>query len=555
MGIASSSTADPLASKLADLIRERILDSDIEPETNLYDVGLDSLAIMQLLLLIEEEFQVSIPVESVSRANFSSVQTIAGLLRERDVCVDEPEVETPPPAKPAPAVEAPAADDDGSLATMGGCDYFTVCFDAWSRKTRQGGHKAHSFLVLDRAPDVESLRAVLAGCPVTHPLLFARLRRRKWIGSFQWVATDSPPAIPVACWREDGSPGRLADAVRCASAQEKAEEIVNTPLPRAKTGGPHVRLNLIEQKSGEVMLILSWSHLVMDGVGAEFFLRDLARLSGDDSIELIPQIARKAPPPINWKEAFDQSMPMIRYFNTLVDKTFDCLGPRRPKAGRTHFEVHTLTDEQTRRVRSRCSELCGELVSMPFFLACAARAHDRVFAERGLKPNAHVCSVPVQTRRKGGRGPIFLNHITMFFGVVGREDLSRIEDSVTSLVAQHTAFLKNQLGEALDRLMRIMSVMPPLLYMRFIMFQMRGPFASFFHSHTGEFAPGLNEFFGANVLNAYHVPGIATPPGDGIFCNEKNGRLVVTMSWHEESLSESERALMLDQFLHDLGAA
>jgi hypothetical protein len=111
------------------------------------------------------------------------------------------------------------------------------------------------------------------------------------------------------------------------------------------------------------------------------------------------------------------------------------------------------------------------------------------------------------------------------------------------------------MGESLDELMHLMSFIPPGLYMTFMKLQMRGPFASFFHSHTGEFAPGLDTFFGAPVRSAFHVPGIGTPPGTGIFCNEKNGRMVVTVCWHEAALNDEERQLLLDSFLADLGVA
>ena len=115
--------------------------------------------------------------------------------------------------------------------------------------------------------------------------------------------------------------------------------------------------------------------------------------------------------------------------------------------------------------------------------------------------------------------------------------------------------MKEKLGDALDSLMDIMRVLPSRLYMAFISKQMRGPVASFFHSHTGEFAAGLNHFLGARILNAWHIPGIATPPGTGIFCNEKNGRPVVQLCWHENALSTAERRIMIESFLADLGAS
>jgi acyl carrier protein len=564
MASSSSAAPDSLEQRLALLIGERILDASagLTPDTNLYDAGLDSLAIMQLLLLLEEEFQVVIPVESVSRANFSSIRSVADLLREKsDAPAAEPaivverletsKVAVASPATPLPPQEATAP--GGLLARMRGCDYFTLCFDSWSRKTGQGGHKAHSFLILDGIPDIAKLRALLDEAPRRFPMLFARLKRQWFVGSLDWLMADATQPVELRLVTETPGVSALPGAESCADAWKIAEEVVNTPLPSPKlSGAPKARFTVIELRDGGAMLIFSWSHLLMDGVGAEFFLRELARLAGDFEGESVPALQKPAGE-FGWQECLARAKPMVQYFNRLVERTFDCLGPRKPRAGHTHFEVHTLTVEQTRRVNDRCVSLCGELVMMPFFLACAARAHERLFSARGLSPSSQVCSVPVQTRRKGARGPIFQNHITMFFGVLAREELTTLDGAVSTLMAQHSAFLKNRLGDALDGLMQMMSVMPPGLYMKFIMMQMRGPFASFFHSHTGEFAPGLQRFFGANIDNAFHVPGIATPPGTGIFCNEKNGRIVITLSWHENALDEAERRLVLDHLLADFG--
>jgi hypothetical protein len=89
--------------------------------------------------------------------------------------------------------------------------------------------------------------------------------------------------------------------------------------------------------------------------------------------------------------------------------------------------------------------------------------------------------------------------------------------------------------------------------MTFINFHMKGKFSSFYHSNTGVFAPELTNFGGATVTNAYHVPSFSDPPGTGVFTNEKNGRLVLTLCWREGTLTESERQIFVDQLMADLG--
>ncbi len=575
MEIKGSAGTPDLEDRVMRLISEQVLETPAEfcPETNLYETGLDSMAIMQLLLALEEEFIIALPVESVSRQNFSTVRSIAALLRNKMAGTS---AEILPTGSFAPCLSASRSPSAGRLITpaaevesqpgaltwlpLRSCDYFVVSFDGLSRRTGQGGHRASSFLMLDRVPDLSSLRKVIEQAARDFPMLAARLRRKRPFGSLGWIPARKSVVPDLALYCEEGSPGVLlvAGAQVCTDAHDVMEQVVNTPLPRPQSDyWAKSRFTLIETRAGGAVLIFSWNHLMIDGVGAELFLQELERMAsgapGRSPVSHVNEALNGAKP--NWRERCLASRPMINQFRELVKKPFACLGSRRPKAGRTHFAVHTLTASETQAVHDRCAHLCGALVTMPFYLACVMRAHDRVFAHRGLAPESHVCSVPVQVRRKGVRGPLFQNHLTMFFGALKRQDLGSIEAAVASLMEQHARFTKERLGESLNDLMHAMSPIPSWLYMTFISLQMKGPFASFFHSHTGEFAVGLDHFLGAKICNAFHVPGVPTPPGTGIFCNEKNGRLVLTTCWHETVLDDNERKIMIERLLQDLGVA
>ena len=153
------------------------------------------------------------------------------------------------------------------------------------------------------------------------------------------------------------------------------------------------------------------------------------------------------------------------------------------------------------------------------------------------------------------RGPLFQNNLTMFFTSLGLEEMETVEQAAAKLTGQHASFLKDKLGDAFRDLMWLMRPMPPGLHMKFILWQMKGQFSSFYHSHTGVFAPELEVFAGARVESAYHIPGFSSPPGTGVFANEKNGRLILTFAWREGVLTKDEQDAMVEQVLKDLGAA
>jgi acyl carrier protein len=52
-------------------------------DADLYRAGLDSMALMRLLILIENHFGLMLAESDLSRENFASIRNIAGLIRNR----------------------------------------------------------------------------------------------------------------------------------------------------------------------------------------------------------------------------------------------------------------------------------------------------------------------------------------------------------------------------------------------------------------------------------------------------------------------------------------
>ncbi len=78
MPSASSVTSE----QIRDLIDGQLIELEpaFGPDDDLFQAGLDSMAIMQLLLTIEEAFGPVIPMGEVTRENFHSTSAIARLV-------------------------------------------------------------------------------------------------------------------------------------------------------------------------------------------------------------------------------------------------------------------------------------------------------------------------------------------------------------------------------------------------------------------------------------------------------------------------------------------
>lgn len=84
-GSGTEQTSTELEAGVRELITERLLEveEDFKNDADLFDAGLDSMAIMQLLLLIEEQFGVAIPHAAVTRENFRTIHTVAELVAQQ----------------------------------------------------------------------------------------------------------------------------------------------------------------------------------------------------------------------------------------------------------------------------------------------------------------------------------------------------------------------------------------------------------------------------------------------------------------------------------------
>jgi acyl carrier protein len=67
------------------LTAEHILEPQeaLTPETDLFSMGLDSMAMMQLLLQIEERFRLTINPAEMTRARFATASVLATFLEEK----------------------------------------------------------------------------------------------------------------------------------------------------------------------------------------------------------------------------------------------------------------------------------------------------------------------------------------------------------------------------------------------------------------------------------------------------------------------------------------
>jgi hypothetical protein len=430
-------------------------------------------------------------------------------------------------------------------------DCFALALDTFMRRTGQGGQVSQSVLALYRPPDVARLRAGLARLLAKHPLLVARQRRdwKTWLP--YWELRPAPDGgLPLGLWREQGAGSHLAGATEVPAAGDLLQRIMSEPLPAVGEMPCHGRFDVVEQRTGGCLAALSWSHLLVDGKGAELLLEEIARLCA--GIDLPDEPPPSARPRMGWIAQFRRAKPALDHLTGLQETGTPSLGGPKPRQGRGFYEVLTLSAPETAAVRARLDKLGVGLFPFTFYVACVARAHDRVFRARGVEPPGYGISVPIQTRKRGARGPLFHNHVAVLYFNPRRADLGTIAATTVAMKTQFAEMTRRKISESFNALLTLMQRAPPALFFWIIRAQFKGEICSCFHSYTGPFAPELTEFAGARVTNAYHLPCLGTPPGTGLFFGEHAGRLNITLSWRAGALSDAERRLMTAQLRADL---
>jgi acyl carrier protein len=81
MNTPNDSTDDRIVTVVQSLFKQRsIIRTTIHAEDNLIEFGLTSLDTVKLVLLVEDEFDLTLPISDITPANFRSIATISQLV-------------------------------------------------------------------------------------------------------------------------------------------------------------------------------------------------------------------------------------------------------------------------------------------------------------------------------------------------------------------------------------------------------------------------------------------------------------------------------------------
>jgi len=419
-------------------------------------------------------------------------------------------------------------------APLSGCDCYIAALDDYMARSGQGHHRCVTMVEVGNGFSISSLRSGVARFAANHPMIHARITRAY------------PGAVPY--WKKVGVPEiDVKEHLQQKDPLDLAKKLLTTEWKGM------MRFDVVPLGK-DTLVLMSWSHLIFDGKGAELALAEISRLSasssnpdGRTSSHSIPDVRK-----MGLRDKLKAVKPFIDRYWLLRNEQVRSAGEEPKGSSDSDFLLIRFTEKESEIVRQKAQQLTGGIFLLPYFLAVAMRGHRRVLADRGIFNGSLECPISVQKRKKGTNGPIFQNQVSQMFFSLKLSETESLETSTRMLLDQYSSMAKSGFDEAFLIMTNWMRRLPLNLYRIFMKREASGQISSFFHAHTGTFMSGIQNFCGGAIQDGFHVPSVSRPPGTGLFFSERDGRLTATLCWRGGVISTEEVETMQQMIRGDL---
>ncbi len=433
-----------------------------------------------------------------------------------------------------------------------GPDCFLRAVDRETLTHSGASHLSQLVLSVKTLPEPGTLRSFFRRLARSVPLLTARVDRPWGMGVPAYFPRrpEDRTGIAVVSFHED-------EGDSPAEPPQPFRGRLNDRFDLSE--GRHFHVDILPGRE-EPRLALTWSHMLLDGVGSEEFVRLVARAwrrwsAGDEFPDRLTDTAESPLERLvddkSWGEHLRLTRTWGRWMNDRAEP------PPRSLAGGLSNTPQDLTwtrwsfPDRGPAIRERAEQYAGAMRPMLFYLAVSLRAHHRVHRARGDAPGAYLVPVPVDMRR-GGSNPIFRTHVSFLWFQVPADVVPEFDALIDHLRRQRREMIREKVERLAGVALHTLRWMPTPFYRRMIRRPFDGEMASFFFSYTGDFLPDLESFLGGRVTDGHHVPSVPPSPGSSLIWNHRGGCLQATHVHQAGIMDESEGERFRNQIREDL---
>jgi hypothetical protein len=396
------------------------------------------------------------------------------------------------------------------------------------------GNVCRVVLRLDGGLDAARLRQRVAASPLFDWL--PRVSIVRWLPLFPpaWRAAQRPRIV----LHEHDCPGTAG-----AGAGGLPPAVLEREMHAGR--GPSIALDLVRYADGTARLVLSWNHALMDARGAELILRHLHGGGADNGAPGVEHLINPEQPKRSlskWWDNLQLAHGSVEWLDASGREPLFTLLPAAPAAGSRQnlSRVLSFTEKETALIEERCHRLNAGFRRSHFYLAASIRAVHAIATQRGNRDAAYLIPVPHDMRRRGAKGPIFSNHLSILFYRIEASQAARLGDIMAELSRQMMDQIRTKFPECCMAALNLFKPMPLNYYLRHLGKPTRGKFATFSFSDSGETCTGMTDLMGGKIQEVTHHVPTWRPPGLTVLFWNFKGRPSAQLSWVNDCLSPAE---------------
>lgn len=413
-------------------------------------------------------------------------------------------------------------------------DYFMHGQDSRMRQVGLPGNICCAVMKLGKGFSVDTLRRRIADSPLLNWLAKARIVR-------------PVPLIFPPLWRSIGDPQPILFEHNTLNGCDSSPTFLPAAVSRHKLNadtGPGLVFDVVRHADGTSHLYISWNHTLLDARGLDLLLN---HLNGQPGAPASPSVQDFISPKqfgwdlAGWWPNIKQARGSVKWLNESgKDPIFSLVPPDRPAQCRNHRHLISFTPEDTARIDARCQQFnCGFRRSH-FYLAACLRALHSLALQRGNQDGAYLVPVPHDTRRRGSKGPIFSNHLSILFYRIDPKFAGRISDILGELSRQMTDQIRDRFPDSCMAALDMFKPLPLRYYVHHLGKPTRGKFASLSFSDSGETCASLSDLCGGEIQDVTHLVPTWRPPGITIVFLRFRNRLSAMVSTVDDCLNSLE---------------
>jgi hypothetical protein len=338
-----------------------------------------------------------------------------------------------------------------------------------------------------------------------------------------------------------------------ATVSRLAERLFATPFHL--NASPPVHFHLLRKSGGSDVVVVQWSHVLMDGKGGELLLREVNRLHSDPNA-VAPSLPSGDPlrEHIRSHSLRQQLRGAYRIICDLALRGTPARidEPRPVRSPTTRIALRWLDNARSASCLERVKRLYGFANLTPVLLAAAFRAAGRVAPRphRGL--NLYYTHVPLNNRPSTG-APAVVGNWQSYVRVQARPKQTIERDELARRLHRQ---LYEQLrgGFDLGFLIGIRSIYRSPRITNLLL-QRLNPALTFVFGYHGAIA-GLDHFCGTPVQHVWTgLPNAWSPPGLSFAANQFCNRLYLMASYVQEVVPDAVANAFLDAVVEELASS